>query len=116
MHKVEDLKIWQKSIALTKLVYEIVAALPTHEKYGLTSQIKRSSVSIPSNIAEGAGRNTNKDFSRFISIALGSAFELETQLLIAKNLGYIQTLIEDVFLLIEEVGKMINSFIRKINI
>ena len=71
MHKVEDLKIWQKSIELTKLVYEVVATIPTDEKYGLISQIKRSSVSIPSNIAEGASRASTKDFILFINISSG---------------------------------------------
>ena len=116
MHKVEDLKIWQKSIALTKWVYEIVAALPTHEKYGLTSQIKRSSVSIPSNIAEGAGRNTNKDFSRFIAIALGSAFELETQFIIASELNFIDTKdIEELNLRLNKIQKMLVNFQKHLN-
>ena len=66
MHKVEDLKIWKKSIELTKAVYLLVSGLPSDEKYGLYSQIKRSSVSIPSNIAEGAGRNSNKEFKYFL--------------------------------------------------
>lgn len=78
MHKIEELKIWQKSIELTKLVYELVAVLPSNEKYGLISQIKRSSISIPSNIAEGAGRNSNKEFKHFLSIANGSSYELFT--------------------------------------
>lgn len=81
MHKVEDLKIWQKSIALTKTVYQLASELPSDEKYGLSSQIKRCSISIPSNIAEGAGRNSNKEFKHFLSIANGSAYELQTQLI-----------------------------------
>jgi four helix bundle protein len=80
MYRIEDLKIWQKLIELTKLVYRLVATLPSDEKYGLISQIKRSSVSIPSNIAEGAGGNSNKEFKYFLSIANGSAYELQTQL------------------------------------
>ncbi|MFI2743390.1 four helix bundle protein [Zhouia sp. PK063] len=80
MHKVEDLKIWQKSISLTKQVYLLAANLPNDEKFGLISQIKRSAVSIPSNIAEGAGRNTNNEFKHFLSIANGSTYELQTQL------------------------------------
>ena len=112
----KDLLIWQKGMELTQKTYELTKTFPSEEIYGLTSQIRRSSVSIPSNITEGYGRNSNKNFVHYLNISKGSLFELETQLLIAKNLGYIQTIIEDVFLLIEEVGKMINSFIRKINI
>lgn len=74
---------------IVQRIYEIVATFPTMEKYGLSSQITRSAVSIPSNIAEGAGRKTGKDFMHFLSIATGSMFELETQILIAERIGYI---------------------------
>ena len=87
MHKVEDLKIWQKSIELTKAVYLLVSDLPADEKFGLSSQIKRCSVSIPSNIAEGAGRNSNKVFKQFLSIANGSTYELQTQLILLTELN-----------------------------
>lgn len=89
MHKVEDLKIWNKSIELTKAVYLLVSDLPNDEKYGLSSQIKRCSVSIPSNIAEGAGRNSNKEFKHFLSIANGSTYELQTQLILLTELNLI---------------------------
>lgn len=89
MHKVEDLKIWNKSIELAKSVYQLVAELPADEKFGLNSQIKRCSISIPSNIAEGAGRNSNKEFKHFLSIANGSAYELQTQLILATELNFI---------------------------
>lgn len=72
MHKVEELKIWKKSIELTVEVYKMVVDLPSDEKFGLSSQIKRSAISIPSNIAEGAGRNSNKEFKYFLSVANGS--------------------------------------------
>ena len=115
MHKVEDLKIWQKSIELTKLVYEIVTALPTNEKYGLTSQIKRSSVSIPSNIAEGAGRNSNKEFKHFLSIANGLAYELQTQLILTIELNLLsKESIQPALDLIIEVQKMNYSFQKSI--
>lgn len=115
MHKVEDLKIWQKSIELTKLVYEIVTAVPTNEKYGLTSQIKRSSVSIPSNIAEGAGRNSNKEFKHFLSIANGSAYELQTQLILTIELNLLsKESIQPALDLIIEVQKMNYSFQKSI--
>ncbi|AJR03465.1 four helix bundle protein [Siansivirga zeaxanthinifaciens] len=89
MHRVEDLKIWNKSIKLTKAVYLLIANLPLDEKFGLTSQIKRSVISIPSNIAEGAGRNSQKEFKHFLSIANGSAYELQTQLLLIIELDLI---------------------------
>ncbi|MBF9255225.1 four helix bundle protein [Pontibacter sp. 172403-2] len=89
MHNFKELKIWQRSMELAKLVYKTTAQFPANEKYGLTSQINRSAVSIPSNIAEGAGRNSSKEFSQFLSIALGSAFELETQLYLAESFGFI---------------------------
>jgi len=115
MHKVEDLKIWQKSIALTKLVYEIVADLPTNEKYGLTSQIKRSSVSIPSNIAEGAGRNSNKEFKHFLSIANGSVYELQTKLILTIKLNLLsKESIQPALDLIIEIQKMNYSFQKSI--
>ena len=111
MHKIEELKIWKKSIKLTELVYEITLALPSNEKYGLISQIKRSSVSIPSNIAEGAGRNSIKEFKHFLSIANGSAYELQTQLILTTVLNLIsKDKIQPVLDLIKEVQKMNYSF------
>ncbi|PKA83891.1 four helix bundle protein [Ulvibacter sp. MAR_2010_11] len=89
MHKVEDLKIWVKSIELAKSIYQIADTLPIEEKYGLTSQIKRCAISIPSNIAEGSGRNSQKEFIQFLSIANGSAYELQTQLLLVIELQLI---------------------------
>jgi four helix bundle protein len=89
MHKLENLKIWTKAIELAKDVYEITSKYPTEEKYGLISQMRRCSVSIPSNIAEGAGRKSNKEFSYFLSISNGSAFELQTQLIISNKLDLI---------------------------
>ena len=103
--------IWKDSMELVDSVYTFVEVFPTTEKYGLRSQITRSAVSIPSNIAEGASRNSEKDFARFLEIALGSAFELETQLIIALNENYINN--EDFQLLqvrITELQKMISSF------
>ena len=115
MHKVEDLKIWQKSIELTKLVYEIVAILPTDEKYGLISQIKRSAVSIPSNIAEGAGRNSNKEFKHFLSVANGSVYELQTQLILTIELNLVsKESIQPILILIIEIQKMNYSFQKRI--
>ncbi len=89
MHNYNNLQIWQDSMNLVQSVYEAVATFPQEERYGLTSQMTRSAVSIPSNIAEDAGRNTNREFTHFLSIAIGSMFELETQVLIAERVGYI---------------------------
>ena len=111
MHKIEDLKIWQKSIELTKLVYKVIASLPSDEKYGLISQIKRSSVSIASNISDGAGRDSNKEFKHFLSIANGSAFELQTQLILTTELNFIsKEKIQPLLDLIVEIQKMNYSF------
>lgn len=90
MNNYKDLLVWQKSIDCTIYVYSILKSFPKEEIYSLTSQIKRSLISIPSNIAEGAGRNSKKEFNQFLSIALASSFELETQLIIALKLNYIE--------------------------
>lgn len=79
-HNYRELKVWQEAMELCKAVYSVVGDFPKEEKYGLSSQIKRSVISIPSNIAEGAGRNTNKMFTHFLNIAYGSCCELSTQL------------------------------------
>ena len=88
MHQYKRLAVWQKSMELVEASYELTKCFPDQEKFGLTSQIRRSVVSVPSNIAEGAGRNTRKDFARFLSISAGSLFELETQVLISKRIGF----------------------------
>ncbi len=108
--------IWQKGIELTGLVYQLVSEFPKEEMYALTNQIKRSSISIPSNIAEGYGRNSTKSYSQFIKISRGSLYELETQLIIAEKLNYIKDKELSIHILdiIQEEGKMINSFIKKI--
>lgn len=89
MHRYKELKVWQKAIDLAVEVYRITEKLSKEERFGLISQINRCVVSIPSNIAEGAGRNTNKDFDHFLGISLGSSFELDTQLVISNRLGYV---------------------------
>lgn len=90
MHRYKDLKVWQKAIELSTEVYRITRKFPKDERFGLISQINRAVISIPSNIAEGAGRDTERDFNHFLGIALGSSFELETQLVISKELEYIE--------------------------
>jgi four helix bundle protein len=88
MHNFKKLVVWRRSMILTRQCYDLTRGFPNLERYGLSSQIQRSAVSIPSNIAEGAGRASNKEFVRFLRIAHGSACELETQLLVAGDLGY----------------------------
>ncbi|MEN8123801.1 MAG: four helix bundle protein [Bacteroidota bacterium] len=115
MHKVEDLKIWKKSIELTKLVYRLIVFLPSDEKYGLFSQIKRSVVSIPSNIAEGAGRSSNKEFKYFLSIENGSSYELQNQLILTTEFNLIpKNKIDPIISLIIEIQKMNYSFQKKL--
>jgi len=89
MNNYKELKVWQKAIDLSIKVYKYTYTFPKEEIYGITSQMRRSCVSIPSNIAEGSGRGSNKDFSRFLDIAKGSAAELDTQLIIANHLKFL---------------------------
>ena len=90
MHRYKELEIWQKGMGIAKRVYEITAKFPKEEKYGMVSQLNRACVSIPSNIAEGAGRNSNNEFKHFLGIAMGSSCELETQLLLAESFNLIE--------------------------
>jgi len=115
MHNFKDLKVWQKSIDLAVEVYKAASLLPNDEKYGLISQMKRCSVSISSNIAEGSGRGSNAQFKHFLTISQGSAFELETQLIISNRLE----LLDDVLAanLIDkttEIQKMVYSLERNL--
>ncbi|WP_299248040.1 four helix bundle protein [uncultured Cytophaga sp.] len=108
MYKYKQLKLWQKSMNVTADIYKITEKLPDKERYNLISQICRSAVSIPSNIAEGAGRNSKKDFSHFLSIALGSSFELETQVILTEKLNYLsKTQIDDILAQLIEIQSMI---------
>jgi four helix bundle protein len=113
MHNLKELKIWNKAIDLTVDVYKATASFPSEEKYGLTSQARRSAVSIPSNIAEGAGRNSNKDFNNFLGIANGSSYELQTQLVISNKLNLLTNdTLDDLLKQIDEVQKMTFAFQR----
>ena len=116
MHKIEDLIIWKKSIQLTKEVYILCSEILNDEKFGLISQIKRCSVSIPSNIAEGAGRNSNNEFKHFLGIANGSCYELQTQLILLKELKLIasDSKLDELIQSCIEIQKMIYSFKSKI--
>jgi four helix bundle protein len=111
MHNYKELKIWNEGMVLAKMVYRAAHLFPGNEQYGLTSQIKRSVVSIPSNIAEGAGRSSDKEFSHFLSIALGSAFELETQIILAHDFDFLsQGQFEEISGQLIKVQKMVNGF------
>ena len=115
MKTFRDLLIWQKSMALVTNCYTISSNFPKEELFGLTSQIRRCSISIPSNIAEGFGRGTNKEYFRFLTISLGSLFEFQTQIEIAYNLNYIT--LENFNKLYEdsrELERMLASFMNKI--
>jgi four helix bundle protein len=105
-----DLKVWQAAMQLAGDVYRLSAQFPKHETYGLASQLQRSAVSLPSNIAEGQGRNSRKEFHHFLGIALGSLAELETQLFLAQNFGYLtETEISPALQNADEIGKMLKG-------
>lgn len=104
----KDFPSWKKALELTKRIYEISSCWPDQEKFGLVNQIRRAVVSICSNIAEGYGRYDDGDKKRFLSIARGSAYEVEAQLLVAKALGYADD-IEEVVLLVQEVCALLNA-------
>jgi len=116
-HNFRELKIWQRSMHLCTSVYELTKRLPEDEKYGLISQVRRCSVSIPGNIAEGCGRNTNKQLVNFLNISMGSLSELETQLILCNRLDFIDNEKSQIHLKeIEELQKMISVFINKMKI
>lgn len=116
VHNFRELIVWKKSIELSNRVYQLTKTFPSSELYALTSQMQRAAVSIAANIAEGAGRVTDKDFAHFLSIALGSAYELETELVLAQNFGYVDELVcSEMSSLIVEVQKMLCNLINKIN-
>lgn len=117
MNNYKELKIWQKSVDLAVRIYEVTKDFPREELYGLTSQIRRSAVSIPSNIAEGAGRNTKKDFNNFLGISNGSSCELETQLIISQRVNFMeQAILESIQHDIKEIQKMNWSLKRSLNL
>ena len=115
MRNFQELSIWQRSHSLTLKIYEITRSFPSDEIFGVTSQMRRSSSSVPTNIAEGCGRESNADLIRFLTIASGSVSELQYQILLSKDLGYIN---QSIYLEITnetiEIRKMIYSFIQKL--
>lgn len=115
MSTFRDLLIWQKSMILVTEVYQLTNSFPKEEIYGLSSQIRRSSISIPSNIAEGYGRDGNKDYLKFLNIAIASLFEMQTQLEISFNLKYITEIqFNKIHEESREIERMLSSFTRKI--
>lgn len=111
----KELKVWKKGIELVKVIYDITNDFPKTEQFGLTSQIRRCSVSIPSNIAEGCGRHSDKELIHFLYITLGSASELETQIIISQELGFLEKeKSENIQVLILEIIKMTSSLIKSI--
>lgn len=112
----KNLEVWRKAMAVVKAVYVMTQKFPKEELYGLTNQMRRAAVSVPSNIAEGKSRFSNKEFARFLLIARGSVAELETQVLISQDLSYapteqIETLLQD----IAEVGRMLSGLVSSLN-
>ena len=112
-----DMIVWQKSIDLVDLVYELTTLFPPEEKFDLARQMRRAAISIASNIAEGQNRNTNKDFAHFLTMSRGSAAELETQMIICNRRNYLtadQT--QQAFKLLDEISRMLNSLINKLSV
>ncbi len=115
MHNFKELIIWKEAMEVAKAIYQASAQFPANEKFGLTSQINRSAVSIPSNIAEGAGRGSDKEFIQFLNIALGSAFELETQLLLANSFGFMNDLkLKELVERLQKIQRMIDGFKKRL--
>jgi four helix bundle protein len=115
MRNFRKYKIWEDAVAVTSDIYNLCNKFPAQEKFGLTNQIERAAVSIASNIAEGSSRVSEVDFARYLEISLGSAFEVETQLTIASNIGYVEP--DDYTILLKKLNllqKQINQFIIKL--
>ena len=111
----QDLKVWQKAMDLTVEIYRLVKKLPKEETYALSDQMRRSAVSIPSNIAEGKSRNSNKEFTHFLHIARGSKSELETQLLISVRVNYLtEKDIQAAIQMCKEIGSMLTGLISSL--
>ena len=116
MHNYRQLKVWTKAIDLVVDIYKITVEFPKEEKYGLVSQMRRSAVSISSNIAEGAGRNSEKEFCHFLAIAHGSCYELETQVIVSEKLGLISKEVSEIiYSRLTEIQKMNFNLQQKLN-
>jgi four helix bundle protein len=116
MNNLKELKIWNKAIDLTVDIYKATSSFPSDERFGLISQSRRSAVSIPSNIAEGAGRNSKKEFANFLGIANGSSYELQTQLVISNRLSLLEDdMLNNLLSQIDELQKMNYAFQQTLN-
>jgi len=110
-----DLEVWQKSMGLAKRIYQLTHKFPSEERFGSTNQLRRAAVSVPSNLAEGHARFGSGEFSRFISITMGSVAELETQILLSSDLGYVSAEIaQDVLAELDAIGKMLRGLVKSI--
>ena len=117
MHRYKELSVWQKAIELVVEIYKITEKFPLKERYGLISQMNRCAISIPSTIAEGAGRNTTKDFDHFLAISLGSSFELHTQLVLSNRLGYVpMEAVEKIELELSHIQNMVVKLKKSLNV
>ena len=112
-HNFRELNIWKDSMKLAKTVYLLTSELPQAEKFGLVSQINRCAISIPSNIAEGSGRTSEKEFLYFLRISISSSYELETQLILVEDIFNLDT--KSLIIELQSIQKMIGGFIRKLN-
>lgn len=111
MHRFKELEIWKRSRLFCSKIYKATSQFPEYEKFGLTNQLRRASVSIASNIAEGTSRKSNKDFGRFLELAIGSAYEIETQLLISNDLNFLSEVeLNNLISELSEIVKMISKF------
>ena|ERR1035437_5227411 len=111
-----DLTVWQRAIDLTVCIYKLTQKFPREETYGLTAQLRRASVSVASNIAEGRGRLHSAEFKQFLGIALGSAFEIQTQLIVARKLEMgNEKAINEAVALCDEISKMLTAFIQQLS-
>src|SRR4051812_22702573 len=116
MRNFKNFSIWKDAITLVTCIYEVAKELPPDERFGIRSQISRAAVSVPSNIAEGCSRNSELEFKRFLEIAIGSSFELETQIIICGNLGYLKSdTVSKTTDAINQLQKQITSLITKID-
>ena len=115
MNTFREIKVWQKAMNFVTKLYKNTHSFPHEELFGLTSQMRRSAISIPSNIAEGFGRKSSNEFKRFLQISMGSLFELQTQLEISKNLNFLdETVFNELYQDSREIEVMLSSFINSI--
>jgi four helix bundle protein len=111
----KELMVWQRAVELVTEIYKVTRAFPDEEKFGLTSQARRAVTSIPANIAEGWGRGSTKEYVQFLIVARGSLLELETHLIVSRNLGFLKQIdLEKLQRRLDEVGRMLNSLIRSL--